>query len=244
MTLNPYFNNYNAANEQQLLENIIIESIQIYGVECIYLPRKNNDYDKLYGTSDIVTFEDHYNIECYLEAIDGFNSTTNFFSKFGLQINDQLTLVLATKRFNESIGTIANIPRPREGDLIYFPLNKKCFEIKFADNKKIFYPLGALQTFALTCELYEYSSEIFQTGIEEIDKIQKNYSLDILIRTIQTEDNQYITNEDGKYIQFDEHSIDVIRETLDDSIIVKKETSEFILFSEDNPYAEEREMIK
>ena len=127
MTTNQYFNNYNASNEQTILEDLIIESIKTYGQDMIYLPRHNENPDNLYGTSDIVSFSDYYPIEMYLTSVDGFAGDGDFMSKFGLEIRDQIVLSISRKRFLEELPSIS---RPREGDLIYFPLNEKCFEIK------------------------------------------------------------------------------------------------------------------
>lgn len=224
MTTSPYFNNFNATNEQGLLEDLIIESIQIYGQDMIYLPRKNENFDALYGTSDITTFNNHYTIEMYIKSVDGFGGDGNFLSKFGLEIRDQVTFTVAKKRFESEIFTHdSNLNRPREGDLIYFPLNKRLFEIKYADNKPTFYQLGTLQVYNLTCELYEYSSERFETGIPEIDNQAKMYTQDVNANTIPAIEAISNTNISFKNT---------------DSPIIKTESDPLILFSDSNPFSE------
>lgn len=228
MTTNSYFNNYSSASEQKILEDLIIESIKTYGQDMIYLPRQNNNPDALYGTSDLVTFSTHYPIEMYLTSVDGFAGDGDFMSKFGLEIRDQIVLSLARKRFSEEI---TNLPRPREGDLIYFPLNDKCFEIRFVNNKKLFYQLGSLPMYELTCELYEYSSEKFETGIPTIDKIYTNRSLDVSGLTSNgLITSNTITNTDAKF---------ELNKIFDDSAQIKRE-DDFIDFTEFNPFSERR----
>lgn len=235
MTTNSFFNNYNNTNEQNLLDQLIIESIQQYGMDMIYLPRRNNNTDKLYGTSDIVHFDTTYPIEMYLKSFDGFNGDGDFMSKFGLEIRDQCTFYVSKTRFAAVIGSIEpELIRPREGDLIFFPLNKKCFEIKFADNKPTFYQLGALQGYNLTCELYEYSSEIFNTGIPEIDNIME-YSLDVQNWNITDESGNSLIDESGEQVVNENFEAAVV----DDSEELKQESSVFVNFSTDNPFSED-----
>jgi len=231
VTVNSYFNNYGATNEQGVLEDLIIESIKMYGQNMIYLPRHNDNPDDLYGTSDLVTFSDHYSIEMYLTSVDGFAGDGDFMSKFGLEIRDQIVLSVAKKRFAEELVTVPAIIRPREGDLIYFPLNDKCFEIKFVNNKKLFYQLGSLPIYELTCELYEYSSEKFQTGIAAIDKIYVNRTLDVTSLTANgVVTSNTISNTDAKM---------ELNNLFDDSAQIKRE-DDFIDFTEFNPFSERR----
>jgi hypothetical protein len=239
MATSTFFNPYHAVNEQNLLEGLIVESIKHYGVDMIYLPRHNEDYDPLYGTSDIVKFSDTYEIEMYIKSVDGFSGDGNFMSKFGLEIRDQITFTVAKKTFDVLIKSQSNLIRPREGDLIYFPLNDKCFEIKFADNKPTFYQLGALQTYNLTCELYEYSSEIFETGIEAIDRLQLKYSQNVYDNALMTEDEFILTTEDNDII-----TVDTVFDTdglqfnpNEDNEIIQNESDEFVLFTETNPFS-------
>lgn len=189
MATNFYFNNYQNSQEQLLLESLIIESIKIYGEDMYYVPRTLNNKNEVYGEDDISSYDSATLVEFYIKNVDGFGGDGNFMSKFGLEIRDQVTFVIAKRVFEEEIGFAANYVRPREGDLIYFPLNRKLFQIKYVDNKPIYYPMGALQTYELTCELFEYSGEQFNTGVADIDDIQDKLSLDIFDYGINTEDN-------------------------------------------------------
>jgi len=153
-----------------------------------YVPRTLNNKNEVYGEDDISSYDSATLVEFYIKNVDGFGGDGNFMSKFGLEIRDQVTFVIAKRVFDEEIGFAANYVRPREGDLIYFPLNHKLFQIKYVDNKPIYYPMGALQTFELTCELFEYSGESFNTGIGEIDDIQDKLSMNVLDYSVITQD--------------------------------------------------------
>lgn len=160
--------------EQTLIEDLIIESIRIHGIDCWYMPRTLGAKDDLINEDDLPIFNKAYLIEMYVKNVEGFEGDGNFLSKFGLQIRDSMTLSVSMRRFNEDVGLYDEQVRPNEGDLIYFPLNNKVFEVMFVDNKPIFYQMGALQMYDLRCELFEYSNEVFNTGITEIDIISTN----------------------------------------------------------------------
>ena len=157
--------------EQTLIEDLIIESIRIYGLDCWYIPRTLGAKDDLLNEDDLPIFNQAYMIEMYVKNVEGFEGDGQFLSKFGLQIRDSMTLSVAMRRFNEDVALYNEQVRPNEGDLIYFPLNRKVFEVMYVDNKPIFYQMGALQMYDLRCELFEFSNEVFNTGIEEIDAI-------------------------------------------------------------------------
>lgn len=134
--------------------------------------------------------------------------------------------------------------RPNEGDLIYFPLNRKCFQIKFVNKFEMFYQFGALQTWELTCELFEYSNERISTGIPEIDILQKNYSLNILDYTIVTEDGQYLTDQEGNYIVLESYNMQTIDPAAENDLIqhggenFPEGSDDFIDFTEKDPFSE------
>jgi hypothetical protein len=157
--------------EQTLVEDLIIESIRIHGVDMWYLPRVLGAKDDLLNEDDLPIFNHAYQIEMYVKNVEGFGGDGEFLSKFGLQIRDSITFSMSMRRFAEDVGLYDQEVRPNEGDLIYFPLNRKVYEVMFVDNKPIFYQLGALQMYDLRCELFEFSNERFNTGVEEIDSI-------------------------------------------------------------------------
>ena len=237
MATNFFFNNFQASQEQLLLENLIIESIKIYGQDMYYIPRKLNNYDEIYGADDQSSYEKAYGIEMYIKSVDGFSGDGNFMSKFGIEIRDQVIFSMAQRIFNQEVGSFTTQVRPNEGDLIYFPLNKKCFQIKYVNKFEMFYQLGALQTWEVTCELFEYSGETMNTGIPEIDILQKKFDTNQYNWSIKTEDNEYIVTEDGDLIVL-EHSSpnDLIPAAENDEI--QNESDQFVNFSAIDPFSE------
>jgi hypothetical protein len=239
MATNFFFNNFKASQEQLLLENLIIESIKIYGEDMIYIPRNIGKLDTLYTADDQSYYDKNYEIEMYIKSVDGFSGDGNFLSKFGLEIRDQVVFSVAQRVFNNEIGEYTSFTRPREGDLVYFPLNNKCFQIKFVNKFEMFYQLGALQTWELTCELFEYAGERLNTGIPEIDAMQKRMSLNELDYTIKTEDNLYMQDENGDYITNEKYSITNVVGTGTNEVFVE-ESLDFIDFSQVDPFSEGR----
>ena len=157
--------------EQTLVEDLIIESIRIHGVDMWYMPRVLGAKDDLLNEDDLPIFNHAYQIEMYIKNVEGFGGDGEFLSKFGLQIRDSVTFSVSMRRFTEDVSVFDEQVRPNEGDLIYFPFNRKMYEVMFVDNKPIFYQFGALQMYDLRCELFEYSNERFTTGVDEIDVI-------------------------------------------------------------------------
>ncbi len=237
MATNFYFNNFQNSQEQTLLENLIIESIKIYGEDMLYLPRTLNNKDELYGTDDNSSYDEAILVELYIKNVDGFGGDGSFMSKFGLEIRDQVTFTIAKRVFEDEIGIARDFIRPREGDCIYFPLNRKIFQIKYVDNKPIYYPLGALQMFDLTCELFEYSGEQFNTGIPEIDDIQDKLSLNIYDYGVLTQDNFMLATEDGDYIVMENFKIEDI-DPFSDNENIENDALEFLDFTERDPFSE------
>ena len=237
MATNFFFNNFQSSQEQLLIENLVIESIKIYGHDVFYIPRKLNNYDDVYGADDQSSYEVAYPIEMYIKSFDGFKGDGNFMSKFGLEIRDQVVFSMAQRIFNEEIGQFTTQVRPNEGDLIYFPLNRKCFQIKFVNKFEMFYQLGALQTWEVTCELFEYSGELLNTGIPEIDSLQKKFSTNILDWTINQEDGYEIKTEDGDYLILENASLnDLVMASDNDEI--QSESDLFVDFSSSDPFSE------
>lgn len=242
MAVSPFFNSFNNANEQELLEDLVVESIKIYGQDMYYIPKILNNFDKLYYEDDLTTFEDAYPIEIYIKSVDGFGGQGSFLSKFGLEIRDQVIFTIARRTFDSNIKQeIPTILRPREGDLIYFPLNKKLFEIKYVDNKPFFYQFGELQMYDLTCELYEYSAERFTTGISDIDVIEEKHTIDVYDHALVTSDEFIIGTQEGDVLVT--HNYEVKANTSDplrDNLHIDQTISSnsIIDWSESNPFAE------
>lgn len=169
MATNPYFSNYKY--EQDLVEGITIEVIKSTGLDCVYVPREYLSIDRLFGEDPGTSFKDSYTIEMYLQSYKGFDGT-DVISQFGLEIRDRVLLVVSRKRFKEEVTLKKpTITRPREGDLIYFPLAKSLFEINFVEHENPFYPLGKLYSYAITAELFTYSYEKMNTKNTSIDAV-------------------------------------------------------------------------
>jgi hypothetical protein len=237
MATNFFFNNFQASQEQLLLENLIIESIKIYGQDMYYLPRTLNNYDEVYGADDSSSYEAAYPVEMYIKSIDGFSGDGEFLSKFGVEIRNQVVFSIARRIFNEEIGEFTTQVRPNEGDVIWFPLNQRAFVIRFVNKYEMFYQLGALQTWEMTCEVFEYSGERFNTGIPEIDALEKQNSQNILDWTIDDDsDNGPILTEDGDYLILENAAAGNV--TADDSMEIQAESDQFIDFSSIDPFSE------
>lgn len=171
MATNVFFQNYDYLNEQELIDDLVIESIQIYGIDTFYVGRSLQAVDEILNEDDLSIFDAAYSMEMYVKSVDGFEGEGDFLSRFGLQIRDQVTFTVARRTF-ERFATRLNtsLIRPNEGDLIYFPLNKKFFKVMHVEHESVFYQSGALQVFDIKCELFEYSNERFNTGVVEIDE--------------------------------------------------------------------------
>ena len=173
MATNHYFNHFTSSADQALAESLMIESIKMYGMDVHYMPRHMVNEDKLWGESALVQFKEQRVIEMYIKSIDGFEGEGDFISKFGLEIKDEITLTVAKRRWTDlGLTTDGRDTSPKEGDLIYFPLTESLFEVKFVEDEPIFYQTGALQSFDLVCEMFNYSDEDIDTGVEKLDQIE------------------------------------------------------------------------
>jgi len=239
MPTSVYFNNYGSSQEQLLIENLIVESIKIYGYDVFYLPRRAKEKDNIYGEDPSGYYNNNYMIEMYIKNVDGFEGDGDFLSKFNIEIRDRVTFTVTRRSFNDEVGVTEGMVRPLEGDLIYFPLNRKVFQVKFVEHEAIFYQLGALQTFDLVCELFEYSGETLDTGIPEIDAIQASYSPALTSFSLLTEDFNYyyITDEDGYKLVNESYDLEDIDSTTD-NYELEVEGDGFIDFSEVDPFSE------
>jgi len=182
MPTNVYFDT-GTKSEQHLYEDLMIEQLKIYGQDVFYIPRTLVKEDELFGEDTLSKFGDAYQIEMYFENVDGYEGEKEIMSKFGLQMNEDATFVVARRRFEQLVSHDSNLivkTRPNEGDLVYFPKVKKMFEITFVDHDDPFYQVHNVPAFKLKVKTFEYSSEDIDTGIAEIDAIETANSLDML----------------------------------------------------------------
>ena len=180
MATNFFFNNFGSSMEQNLIEDLVVESIKIYGIGLYYLPKRTVNRDTIFREEELATFNTAHPIEMYIKNVDGMEGEGDFMSKFGLEIRDRITFTISRRSFaSEVLTNEAEMVRPREGDLIWFPLTRKMYTIMFVEHEAIFYQLGSLQTWDITCELFEYNNETFDTGIPDIDQVYSTLDVDI-----------------------------------------------------------------
>lgn len=187
MALNPFFLQ-GSPGEQRLVQDLINEQLKIYGVDVIYIPRKFVRKQTILKEIQSSRFDDNFAIEAYINSFDGYSGQGDILSKFGMVLKDELSLIISKERFEDFISPflesdndeeIVLASRPREGDLVYFPLGQRLFEVKFVEHEVNFYQLGKLYVYEIKCELFEYEDEVINTTIDEIDT--------------QIEDQGYIT---------------------------------------------------
>ena len=163
MALNPFFLQ-GSQSEQRLVQDLINEQLKMYGVDVIYLPRRIVKKDSLFTELESSTFSDNFSIEAYVNTYEGYGGAGDIMTKFGMSLKDELIITISKERFEDFISPfLEGLPddevevtsRPREGDLIYFPLGKRIFEIKFVEHEKPFYQLGKNYVYELKCELFE-----------------------------------------------------------------------------------------
>lgn len=198
MATNFYFDHYTNRIEQTLIEDLTIEAIKMYGIDIIYLPRDTISRDDLFGEDIVTRFSDNYLLEMYLEEVDGFGGEGDLLSKFGVQIKETATFVVAKRRFEE---TLPGKERPLEGDLLYFPLSQSLFEVNYVEHENPFYNLGKQHTYKLKCELFTFSQEQFNTGVAVIDDIAALNSDVVLTNEA---DNNLIQQETQTTLDFSE----------------------------------------
>ena len=282
MATNKYFNNFAYAREQDLVEDLTIESIKIYGHNVKYLPKTISGIDHLFGEDKLLKYETAADVEMYIKNVEGFEGEGEFMSKFGVQLNDQLTLTVARKRFDqirteklstevgynylqESANTDApsrqfltgnshtdsiiletgttgvnnysiTSERPQEGDLVFFPLVNKIFEIKYVEHEDIFYQTGRLQSYDLRCELFKYSSEQIRTGNTDIDSVETAGTLDTLLYQLLLEDGDKLLEEEGDSL-VQEYQL-FTQDAGANNSFFQSEGESIIDFSERNPFSE------
>ena len=236
MPTNVYFDT-GTKPEQHLYEDLMIEQLKIYGQDVFYIPRTLVKEDELFGEDTLSKFGDAYQIEMYFENIEGYEGEKEIMSKFGLQMNEDVTFVVARRRFEQLVSHDSNLiikTRPNEGDLIYFSKVSKLFEITFVDHDDPFYQVHNLPAFKLKCKTFEYSGEDLDTGITEIDAIEDANSLDLLQYQITMEQsgtfNEGLELEDGTgNIEQEDSTDNVIGENETGGEKIVLETGDYII---------------
>ena len=202
MPRNVYFSQ-GAKSEQNLYEDLVTEALKIYGHEMYYIPRSMVSRDMILNEDIESKFTEAYVIEMYLENVDGFDGDGTLFTKFGLEIRDQATFVVSKRQWEKLVGLYNNeivSGRPNEGDLIFFPLTRSFFIIKFVEHKSPFYQLSKVPVYKLQCEMFEYSDEDFSTGIQEIDSIQQKFATEYFFDIDNSNGTKFVIGETVKQI--------------------------------------------
>jgi hypothetical protein len=187
MALNSFFLN-GSPSEQRLVQDLINEQLRMYGVEVLYVPRRFVRKETIIREITTSKFSDNYAIEAYLSNYDGYSGAGDILTKFGMSLRDELTLIISKERFDDFIspfmatdttGELEVVSRPREGDIVYFPLGKRLFEVKFVEHEQPFYQLGKTYVYELKCELFEYEDEIggwneINQSTTDVDEVLEN----------------------------------------------------------------------
>ena len=245
MATNFYFLNGNTSgttNEQRLLEDLIIESIKIYGHDVYYLPRRTMKQDDVLGEDVLSRFENAYPLEMYLTNVDGWEGDNELFTKFGIQVTHQATFVVSRRRWDDVVGgnpdELLQLPeRPAEGDLIYFPKTNSMFEIKFVQHLNPFFQLGKFYIYSMSCELYQYSSEQFDTGVKEIDAVEGPSSQDVFEYQILLESGDLLLTTTG-YSIIKETYATRTQVPFSDNTSFESEGQDILDFTAINPFGE------
>ena len=182
MPLNPFFLQ-GSASEQRLVQDLVNEQLRMYGIEVYYLPREIKNRKNVFQEVQSSEFDDNYLLEAYVNTYDGYTGGGDVLTKFGMQLKDELVVTISKERWEDYIAPFLAMGdayetelahRPREGDLIYFPLGGRFFEVKFVEHENPFYQLQKNYVYELQCELFEYENEVIDTGIEAIDNKVSN----------------------------------------------------------------------
>ena len=208
MATNPYISQKNRS-EQGLYEDLIIESIKFYGQDVYYLPREIVEKEDIFLDSIQSQFGDAYKVEVYIENAEGFDGEGDIFTKFGIEIRDQATFVVARRRWRELVGDrLADAHfRPREGDVIYLPMSESLFQVMKVETETPFYQLSQLPTFRMQCELFEFSDEDFDTGIPDIDNVEVEGAFQYELQMppfVEGDETYYLVGEDIQQV-FDDY---------------------------------------
>ena len=191
--LNPFFLQ-GSKGEQGLVQDLINEQLRMYGLDCHYIPRKLMTSRTIMREVTESRFDQAFPLEAFLMNVDGYAGQGDILSKFGVRVTTEATFVISKERFEESVAPfleqqeddyeVSN--RPREGDLIFSPLGKKLFEIKYVEFEKPNYQLRNIYTYQLTCEVFEYEDEVIDTNVNAIDRVvqTEGYSARLILSGI------------------------------------------------------------
>lgn len=244
MPTNFYFQSGNTSgttNEQRLLEDLIIESMKIYGHDVYYLPRTIANEDPIFGEDPLSYFVQAYPLEMYLENTEGFEGEGELLTKFGFEFRSNATFVVARRRWEETVGRNAEnlqLPeRPSEGDLLFFAKTHTFFQIDHVDFLNPFYQLGKIYTYRMKCSTFEFSSETIDTGISEIDGITDALNQNTLGWEIILQSGDRLLGSTADTILLEQYGKNE-NELLDNSDALEREAAGILDFTAFNPFGE------
>lgn len=249
-----HFRQFSTQGEQQLAADLVDEAVAIHGVEVFYVPRMQLNTDTIMPDDKLSKFYNAYPITVYIKNIEGFGGQGDFLTQFGLELKDQITFTVSRKEFKKNVfdrdplfqftgKTWSDEPvlRPREGDLIYMPMNQKMYSIRFVEHEVPFYQFGKLQAFDLQSELYSPNNELYGTGVPEIDAIFAQYGLQQQTNDVLTDasGSDMLMSADDQYaIKFDTNVDPNSGSPEDHSEDIDQEANTFIDFNNDDPFGE------
>jgi len=181
-----YYIRDNVRSEQNLYEDIVIESLKIYGQDVYYLPRETVFEDRVFGDEIPARYNNSYKIEMYIDNTEGFDGEGDLFTRFGVEIRDEATFVVSRRRWSQVVSGDNQITtdRPREGDLIYLTLSNSMFQITHVEHEMPFYQLSNLPVYKCRAQLFDYNSEDFDTGVDTIQKIEEAHGYTYLLKIL------------------------------------------------------------
>lgn len=213
MATNKIINSYGYGGEVDMFHDLVTEMIESFGIDVVYITRQIGEIDEVFNEARLSVFDVAADIDMYVKTADSFGGEGDFLSKFGLQINDQITFTVGKRQFEKYVTSISpKTNRPLEGDIIWFPFNKKMYKVMHNEHESVFYQHGTLASYDLKCELLEYSGERFRTGRPEIDNYFKDEdyteadSLEELNLIDETAKNIFFENEADDVLDFSEQS--------------------------------------
>ena len=237
MAVSLHFNHFTNVAEQTLIDDLIRESITIYGHNVQYLPRTVINRDEIFTEPEYEQFDSAHMIEMYIKNADGYEGEGEFLSRFGVEIRHQITFTVAIRTFDTEVGQWTSQTRPSEGDAIYIPMVDAVYQVRFVEPHTVFYQMGKLQTYDLICELLEYNNQIFNTGLDEIDLKYNAFTTDSNQYYLLDENGSVILDHNGQPILEAEYDIDVI-----DPVAQNEEfqtAADLILdFTDEDPFSE------
>ena len=224
------------------MEDLIIECLKIYGFDTYYIPRKEKNEDLILNEDVLNTYTFAQPLEMYLENVDGFGGDGELLTKFGLEIRDTATFIVSRRRWDNVIGQFGDTiltNRPAEGDIIYFPLTKSFFEIKKVEARDPFFQVGQLYVYKLYCELMQYSSERFDTGIDEIDNLTTEVGQDVQNYEILLENNyKFLLEYETASVLIREEYETVDIDKIADNEYFDQGINDILDFTDRNPFGE------